>query len=281
MKSDIDYIKLNGDQLKLLQEEMFSLLIEVDRICEKHGIPYFLSDGTLLGAIRHDGYIPWDDDVDIQMLRKDYDRFCEVCKSELNHEKFFLQNQKLDKNYNWVFGKLRLKNTSYIRAGQEHLEQKDGICMDIFPLDYISSNKFKQRILMSICKICRKILWSHVGKKNAGSVYSRTLFKALAFMPRSFTIAVFEYFAKWDNKKETSHIVCHNLVGHIFEREWYDEAIKVNFEGHAFRAPKRYDDILTSRYGKYMELPPVDKQHGHSYASFIRFSNGLQLKLHK
>ncbi|WP_028547139.1 LicD family protein [Paenibacillus taiwanensis] len=279
MKPGVDYIKLNDEQLKQLKMEMFSLLIEVDRICEKHNIQYFLSDGTLLGAIRHKGFIPWDDDVDIQMFRSDYERFCEICKSELNNEKFFLQNQQNDKHYNWVFGKLRLKNTSYVRSGQEHLKQKDGICMDIFPIDNISPNKYKQKLSMFICKICRKILWAQVGKKAASTIYSKMLFKALSFIPRRVTIFIFDYFSKLYNKKETPFLVCHNLVGHIYKREWYDQAIIVNFEGHAFRAPERYDDILTSRYGEYMEIPPLDKQHGHSYASFIKFSNGLQLKL--
>ncbi|MCY7484464.1 LicD family protein [Paenibacillus alvei] len=279
MIEGIDYIKLDDEDLKKLHEEMLQLLIELDKICQKNNIPYFLAGGTLLGAIRHKGFIPWDDDIDIHMFRKDYERFCEVCKKELDGEKFFLQNQRSDKHYNWVYGKLRLKNTSFVRAGQEHIKQKDGIFIDICPIDNLSSRQYKQKISVSICKMCRKILWAQVGKKCAGNAYSRLLFKVLSWIPRALTISVFNYFSGIDNKKDTPFLVCNNVAGHVFKREWYDEAIMAEFEGRLFQIPKGYDDILSSMYGKYMELPPKEKQKGHIYASYIKFLDGSELKL--
>lgn len=273
-----EYIKLNETQLKKLHGELLQLLVEVDRICKKNNIPYFLSHGTLLGAIRHKGFIPWDDDVDIQMLRSDYERFFNICKNDLNKSKFLLQNQKLDKHYNWVYGKLRLKNTSYIRSGQEHLKQEDGIFLDIFPLDSISLNKYRQKIDINICKICRKILWAQVGKKSSDFV-RKTLFKTLSFIPRKFTIFVFNLFSISGNKRLTPLLVCHNLSGHIFRQEWYSETIFVEFEGHKFPVPKEYDNVLTSVYGDYRKLPPEEKRLGHCYASYIRFLDGSELFL--
>lgn len=279
MEPGIDYINLNEEQLKQLQREMLLLLLEVDRICKKYNIQYFLAYGTLIGAIRHKGFIPWDDDVDIQMFRKDYEKFCEVCETELNTTKFFLQNQKTDKYYNWVFGKLRLVNTSYVRAGQEHLKQITGICIDILPLDNMSSNKYQQKFTIFMCKLCRKILWAQVGKKNANNRYIRMLYKALSFIPRRLTIFIFELFAKLYNKKETSFLVSHNTFGQIYKRELYDETIHVEFERHTFRAPKGYDDILSSVYGDYKELPPTEERRGCSHSSYIKFLDGLELKL--
>ncbi|WP_077619686.1 LicD family protein [Bacillus sinesaloumensis] len=281
MKQGIDYIKLNEEQLKKLHADLLILLLEVDRICKRYDIQYFLSYGTLIGAIRHNGFIPWDDDIDIQMLRKDYEKFTEVCKSELDTSRFFWQSQKTDINYNWVYGKLRLKNTSYIRAGQEHIKQNDGIFLDILPLDNITSNKFKQALLVFICKVCRKILWSQVGKKNARSLFGKVLYKVLSFIPRKVPILIFEYFAKFDNKKESSFLVSHNTFGQIYKQEWYSKAIWVQYEGHAFRAPIGYDEILSMVYGDYMTLPAVEKRHGHCYASSIKFLDGQKLSLNK
>lgn len=280
MKQRIDYLKLNDEYLRKLQHEMLTLLIEVDRICRKHNIQYFISYGTLIGAIRHKGFIPWDDDMDIEMLREDYEKFCEVCKTELDDSKFFLQNQETDKHYNWVFGKLKLKNTSYIRTGQEHLKQKDGIFIDIFPLDSITNNKYKQKISMVICKACRKILWSEVGKRTVKPIYLRWVYFLLSFIPRKLIICIFRFFSGLDNKKETPYLVSHNYFsGYIFDRRWFAEKITVKFEGHEFYAPKGYHQILTSIYGDYMKLPPKDKRQGNSYASYIKFLDGEELKL--
>ncbi|WP_028593781.1 LicD family protein [Paenibacillus assamensis] len=280
MRQGIDYIKLTDEQLKKLQMEMLSLLIEVDRICKKHNIRYYLSYGTLIGAIRHKGFIPWDDDIDIEMSRGDYDKFCEICSVELDDTKFFLQNQQTDKHYNWVYGKLKLKDTSFIRYGQEHLKQLDGIFIDIFPLDNMSRNKHKQKLSMFMSKICRKLLWAPVGKKTLSNPFSKALYTVLSFIPRKLVIRVFEFFAHLDNKNETALLASHNYMsGYIFKREWFSETIKVEFEGHTFDAPKGYDEILTYIYGEYMKLPPEEKRHGHTYATYIKFLDGTELKL--
>jgi len=282
VKPGIDYIKLNDEQLKKLQNEMLQLLVEVDRICRKNNIQYFLSHGTLLGAVRHKGYIPWDDDVDIEMLREDYERFCKACESDLNTSKFFLQNQQTDKNYNWVYGKLKLQNTSYVRAGQEHLKLKDGIFLDIFPLDHISSSMSKQKFVLFMCKMFRKILWAPVGKKTLENKYSRMLFKVLSFIPRTVTIRMNDFITRLDNKKNTSFLISNNLFdGHVYKREWYTESIDVDFEGHTFMASKEYHHILTLLYGDYMKLPPVEKREGHCYPTQIKFTDGYEMKLLK
>ena len=106
-------IKLNEEQLSCLKKIELEMLQEVDRICQKHNLVYTLAYGSLLGAIRHKGFIPWDDDIDIWMPREDYNRFKEICKTELN-EKYFYQGNETDKEYFYLFDKLRANDT-YLR----------------------------------------------------------------------------------------------------------------------------------------------------------------------
>ena len=125
-------IELNEEQLRKLRSIQMEMLLEVKRICEKHGIKYSLIGGSLLGAVRHQGYIPWDDDADIGMLRKDYEKFRKVCKKELDPERFYFQDDRNTEGYRWGYGKLRKKNTLFLREHQEYLDFGQEIFIDIF-----------------------------------------------------------------------------------------------------------------------------------------------------
>ncbi|MBE6052127.1 MAG: LicD family protein [Clostridium sp.] len=284
MKVNSKHIDLDEVSLKRLHKDLLVLLLEVDRVCRKHNIKYFLSDGTLLGAVRHNGFIPWDDDVDIHMLRAEYERFCEVCEEELNTEKFFLQTQEIDKEYDWVYGKLRLKNTEFIRAGQEHLKQKTGIFLDIFPIDNMTENEMSQRIIDKVCNTCRRVLWAKVGAVSAEKAVSRMWFKILRLIPRSFSINIFNFFTKFYNKKNTSFLKSNNLVyrkgfKYVFKKEWYESSIDMEFEGHMLPVPVGYDKILSLTYGDYMKLPPKSERRGRCFASHIIFLDGTEIKV--
>ncbi|WP_368654380.1 phosphorylcholine transferase LicD [Ornithinibacillus sp. 4-3] len=269
---------LNTEQLKKLQTEMLSLLVEFDRICIKYNIPYFLFAGTLLGATRHHGFIPWDDDIDVAMHRKDYNKFKEVVKKELDQNTYFFQSQETDQYYNWVFDRLRLNNTVYKRVGQEHLKYHSGIFLDIFPLDDLSENKLKQFITINMCKICKKALWAPVGVKHGKNMIHRLVFKLLNYIPRRLLIFIYEYFAITFNKKKTSLIASHNVSTIIFKKEWCQESIKLEFEDLKFYAPIKYHDFLEEHYGNYMKLPPEEERKGHHYVSYIKFSDGEEVK---
>lgn len=284
MSNEITHIKLNNIELEKLHEELLFLLLEVDRICRKHNIKYFLAYGTLIGAIRHKGFIPWDDDADIQMLRKDYDKFCRVCEFELDTEKFFLQTHQTDKFYNWVYGKLRMKNTEYVRSGQEHLKQNHGIFIDIFPIDNITEKPVIQKIFRFNCKLCRKILWSDVGKKVVKENNIRILYKFLSLIPKNMVIYLFEVIAKFYNNKNLEFLATYygeytNNKGSILKKEWYDKVIEVEFEGYKFKAPIGYNDILTLVYGDFMQLPKEEDRNGSCFPSYVKFSDSTELKI--
>ncbi len=281
-----EYIKLNEDDLKRLHQDLLTILLELDRICKKYNIRYFLSGGTLLGAIRHKGFIPWDDDIDIEMMRHDYDKFCKICESELNEKKFFLQTQKNDKNYNWVYGKLRLKGTEYIRVGQEHLKQKTGIFIDIFPIDNTINKKVSQYIINTGCETCRSILWSNVGVKTSKRFLEKIKYMILSKIPRKIAINVFEYLAKLYNNIDTKYKVFYNLKlknrkCYIYQSKWYEDQLNVEFEKYKFPIPIGYKHILQMYYGDYMKLPEKDKRKGNCDASYIKFSDGHEVRLNK
>ena len=125
-------VNLDDKQLRQLQLIELEMLLEVDRICRKNQINYTITGGTLLGAVRHKGFIPWDDDADVALLRDEYERFCDACEKDLDKEKFFLQNWETDKNFNSGYAKLRRNNTHYVRVGQVKMKYHNGIYMPNF-----------------------------------------------------------------------------------------------------------------------------------------------------
>ena len=142
--------KLSLEELHQLQSVLLEMLIELDRICKKHDIRYCIIAGTLLGAVRHKGFIPWDDDLDVAMTRSEYRRFREVCVSELNTSRFFFQDDTTDLHYRWGWGRLRRIDSEFVRVGQEHLKMRTGIFLDVFPMDGVPDFPPSTRFVYSI-----------------------------------------------------------------------------------------------------------------------------------
>lgn len=270
-------IEWTPEQLRKLQLELLDILLEFDRVCKENDIRYFLSSGTLIGALRHKGFIPWDDDVDVDMLREDYDKFCEIAPKELK-EKFFLQTTDTDPEYRWTYGKVRKNDTKYIRVGQSHISQKTGLCIDLIPLDNLPNNEFGQRILEFGCMFCRKVLWSIVGKYQLNGL-AKYLFYFISLIPRNVALQCHKLLATMFQGSKKKYISSYNTdvrtqYGYAWKREWFLDTVQVEFEGHLFPAPIGYHDLLYALYGNYMELPPEDQRCGSCPASLVQFSDG-------
>ncbi len=268
--TDVDLQKLHKVDLELVSE--------VDRVCRKNGVEYSLDGGTLLGAVRHKGFIPWDDDADIVMTRHEYAKFYRACKKDLDTTRFFLQEYRTDKYYRWGYAKLRRKDTEYIRVGQEHLKQKTGIFIDIFVVDNMPDNS-KERNLYYFLNFCiRKCLYSELGQKQEKSLFMRCWYAFLyKIVSKDYLFKKRNMLAARANRKETK-LMSHYLYPYpSMETKYgmpsacFKEYIDIEFEGKTFRALKQYNRYLTLLYGDYMTPPPENKREFHSEASYIKF----------
>ncbi len=263
-------IVLSDQQLKHLQEIELEMLIELDRICRKNNIRYVLIGGSLLGAERHNGFIPWDDDADVAMLRKDYEKFIEACKVDLDMTRFYFQDMNNANGYRWGYGKLRRKNTIFLRKGQEHMPYEQGIFLDIFPEDAVPNNRILQKIQLFHCFCLRKIMWSEVGKRTDKNVFMRLWYTILSKIPEQNIKKHINKYVNFCNKYyQDSNLVRtylfplkKGLFG--YPRVWYENSENVSFEGINLQASKYRIDYLRTKFGEnYMELPPVEKRQCH------------------
>lgn len=260
-------IELDNTTLRQIQMIELEMLIEVDKICKKNNIKYTIIGGTLLGAVRHGGFIPWDDDADVAMLRSEYERFCEVCKKELNEQKFYLQTMDNTKGYRWGYAKLRRKGTLFLREHQEHMPYEQGIFLDIFPIDGTPDNVLLRKFHNFRCFCVRKILWSAVGRNAGKSNFERFIYNILYRIPET-TVKKWYRGLILKKKAATTKIVRtltfpapKKLNGYY--RKWFAETNPISFEGHLFEGVKEYEEWLTYEFGDYMQIPPENKRKAH------------------
>lgn len=251
----------NKEELKKAKKIMVNLLLELDRICKKENIKYWITDGTLLGAIRHKGFIPWDDDIDVCMLTKDYKNFLKIAKENLNSSTF-LDNNETDKYTNFNFSKLRDRNSKYIEKKQTDKELfHQGIFIDIFVMD-----SFERKI---------KFLYRNLSRIKNLKIYEvKNRFYFLKFILIRFKITkliskFLSYFLIEENIEKKDFLIGYQYCwNQVYESYDIFPLKEIEFEGHKFPCPNNPDAILKELYGDaYMEFPPEDQRACH--ASYI------------
>ena len=267
-------IDLSDEQLYRLQRVELELLKEFDRICRKNGINYSITGGTLLGAVRHGGFIPWDDDADVSMLRSEYEKFVSVCDTELDSTKYYFQDIDRTKGYRWGYGKLRRKDTLFLREYQEHMPYEQGIFIDVFPRDGVPDGFIQERLHHFRCFLIRKFLWSEVGRFADRNAVKRILFSAMRIVSKGWIRNAYRSLVKDSNRKRTKRVraltfpIPHKGKGYL--REWYDAYEDIDFEGYPLMVERGYKKWLSYEFNDYMKLPPVEKRKRHPIVE-IRF----------
>ena len=258
---------ISEEELKQIQAIQQDLIQEVARICRKCGIHFNMVGGTMLGAIRHKGYIPWDDDADIGFLRTEYEKFREACKSELNHEKYYMQDLRDTEGYRWGYGKLRRKNTEFIRLNQEFMPYGQGISIDLMPFDHVPDSFLARRIHFFRCFLYRKLFWSEVGSRSEKNIWIRFLYKGMRLIPMKQIVKSYQRFIDSGQKKKTRlvRILTFPTPKKVYgyERRWYTQLQPYPFGEMMLPGAKDYDGYLQVKYGNYMELPPIEKRKTH------------------
>ena len=260
-------IVLNSKQLKKLQEVELEILIEIDRICKKNNIHYTLTGGTLLGAVRHGGFIPWDDDADIAMLRSEYIKFQLACKNDLDASRFYFQDIENTPGYRWGYGQVRRKDSVVLREHQESMPYEQGIFVDVFPRDSVPDYLILRKIHTFLCYCVRKLMWSAVGKTASPSLFIRKWYSFLYWLTKNHILGIYKCLVNISGNKKTKLVraltfpLPNRQTGYL--RKWYKKYTKLEFEGHQFQAEASYPEWLESEFGDYMVLPPIEKRKVH------------------
>ncbi len=249
-------------ELRHLQLVIMQIMKDIDDICRRNNIDYYLNGGSAIGAIRHKGFIPWDDDLDIMMTFDNYERFIKACREQLDPEKYYVQEGLKDWPLNYT--KIKLIGTCFDeREAYVKDERQRGIFVDVFKMDNTSSNRLLQFWQYACAKYRVCYLMSKRTYKSAG--WKKKLFMASAFPQNiGFIRRFFEWQSELYNGKNTVYIASFyeskRFKKCIFRREVFGTPKRVEFEGTMLPVPAEYDSYLTTTFGNYMQLPPEEER---------------------
>lgn len=257
-----DFSKYNGEgtMLRKAQLRMLDILIEVDKICKKHNIPYWIDYGTLLGAVRHGGFIPWDDDLDISMMKEDYDRFLSIAPKELP-EQYVIQNSKTEKYYPLTFTKIidkESKAVDHTMIYSQTRRKHQGIWIDIFPI--IKGNIHLRRWLDPLYGRCYRRV--HYFEPISISVVIAYMLFPLLWLIRKM-MSFLNMFCDKELRMDE-----YGLTESLYSKQkYYSDFLPtkdIKFENITLPSPNHYKKVLSEYYGDYMKLPPEEKRAIHT-----------------
>lgn len=248
--------KVKGYDMEELHARMLVIATEVDKICREHGWRCSLYGGSVIGAVRHNGFIPWDHDIDMAMPRRDYDKFLKYMKTHKN-DLIFLSDYHTEKRYPNSWGKVRLNGTIFLEKELVSLQElHQGVFIDLHAIDNIIPCFLKLQVKLAM-------FWSCVGKHKSGldnrKSWQTTAYGCFSWMPysvinwfRDITLKCF----KWLPTKYVYKVVHPNNGIYPIPRKTFEDLVEHQFEDRKFFIPRNYDEFLRKRYGDYMQLPP-------------------------
>lgn len=254
--------KIEQEELKRIQ---INILEHVHNFCEKHNIKYWIDCGTLLGAVRHGGYIPWDDDIDIGMLRADYEKFTQEFNSENDRYRFVCFEQ--NKEFLYMSGKVLDTNTVLYEPDRNG--NKISVNIDVFVYDNAPESDRALKYMYNKRDILRKLHQQRSAQYKIEGEWNKRLLGNIArgmtrMFPKDYFIsAIIKNSKRYVNKetKRVGNFVSYSRIA--CDKKIVSETTKIKFEEHLFNAPQGYKEWLEAFYGDYMVLPPKEKQVGH------------------
>lgn len=246
--------------IKMTEEEQKSVLLDilsyVDKVCSENNLKYWISYGTLLGAIRHNGFIPWDDDIDVDMPREDYNKFIEITRNEKIYKTLTVLNTK---GYNYPFVKV-VDSRTYVVENDNTCIDDMGVYVDIFPIDNLGNTieEAKEKCI-KLNKLTWRV-WGYYGINWKNNGIKGLLLKGVGIK------RLYSKLLEETNRSSSSNSTyvglnfCRDEEMYIYRDEWFEKLVKHTFEGRMFNIPERYDEFLTCLYGDYMKLPPKEQR---------------------
>lgn len=252
-----------SQSVKQVQQKILEVMKYIDALCRKHGITYFIMGGTALGAVRHGGFIPWDDDLDIFMTPSEYARFKSVFEAEQS-PLFILQEWRTTPNY-LEYAKVRMNGTTFIEESfKDRKDLHQGIYVDIMILHKVPENQFLQKVVYYESKFVTLYALSQRNWKPKTKTQSIVL-KSLKFMPCKMMAKmcykhIYKYDEMTDGFKYCYWITPAKFRSGLFEASFFSESIDIPFEDTVLYGSKKIKEYLAYRYGDYMKLPSAEAQ---------------------
>lgn len=271
------------DELRKVQLKSLEMLIYFKKICEENNLEFYFCGGCCIGALRHKGFIPWDDDIDIFMKRDDYEKLEKVWNEKADTKKYSYCRPNKDKNYRNLFATINDNNTTFIKTHQADLDINHGLVLDILPLDGYPNKKY-QRLLQVFWALTYSLFCAEMIPKNHGKLVS-FIGKVLLgiFKSEKTRYKIWSFAEKQMKKYKISD--CDNITelcsGPFYMMKKYpksdfEKAIYKEFEGEKVPLPVGYDDYLKIAFGNYMKMPPKEKQIPHHDVVFWDLNNSYK-----
>ncbi len=266
---DFENKNTHNYDLKKIHLQVLDILQEIDRICKKNNITYFLSAGTALGAVRHKGFVPWDDDADIGMLREDFERFRKIAKEELGAD-YYYQTMGKGSSFYRNFDQVGKNNTSFVLYNTKDIKIHHGIHVDVFPFDYVSEDEEKRKEHVKVVQKYRKLISNKliphvVSTKNPwkrliiNREYYRMKFTSLRTLQDNIEGALTRYRGK--EEQYVADLLTHYKKIMYFKKSDILPVKYVDFENLKLPVPNNTDAYLSMMYGDYMTPPPEGKRN--------------------
>lgn len=249
------YYEIDGVDLKKIQSEQVKILKAFDQICRDNGLQYSIEGGTLMGAYKFKGFVPWDDDIDVVMPRADYERFLKIASNIRNG--FSVHTYKNDRLHILNYCKYRMDGTVYKERINQHLNMNHGLFIDIFPLDEVNLNTYQKQV--RIINILFRIRWYKLGYRKKNLLYS----VVFSLLPNRLLVSVMDKIIKSQNGKNNKHLyeICNaNPKFKPIPKEWFDDLVDIEYEGILVKAVSKYQEYLNARFSNLNSLPPENER---------------------